>query len=234
MKEIIKAAGLTKVYSSESVMVPAVTHVNLTITSGEFTAVVGPSGSGKTTLLNLIGGIDRPTSGKVWINGKEITAMTGKELTKFRRDHIGFVFQQYNLLPVLTVLENVEFIMELQGLPASLRKQRAVELLKAVGLENKLYAKPAQLSGGQQQRVAVARALAHKPKFIIADETTANLDSRSTADLLSIMDELNQQEGVTFIFSTHDQRVVDRARRIIEFQDGKIKTDVHKLESYAV
>lgn len=222
---VIEVKNLRKVYNEKTVPVPAVNNVSLSFQAGEFTAIVGASGSGKTTLLNLIGGIDTPTGGEVVINGKKINQLSEKELTRFRRDHIGFVFQQYNLLPVLTAKENVEFIMEMQQRPKAEREQRVTELLTAIGLADKINQRPAQLSGGQQQRVAVARALAHQPSFVIADEPTANLDSKSTADLLHIMQELNQKEGITFIFSTHDQRVVDKARRVIVFGDGNVISD---------
>lgn len=228
MKNVIELKNLKKVYNEKTVPVHAVNNVSLSINAGEFTAIVGASGSGKTTLLNLIGGIDKPTEGEVVINGKVVSSLSEKELTKFRRDNIGFVFQQYNLLPVLTAKENVEFVMEMQNRPKAEREQRVTELLASIGLSDKINERPSKLSGGQQQRVAVARALAHKPSFVIADEPTANLDSKSTADLLNIMQDLNEKEGITFIFSTHDQRVVDKAKRIIVFEDGKIISDTTK------
>ena len=223
--EIIEIKNLSKTYNPRTIPVHAVNRVNLTFKEGEFTAIVGASGSGKTTLLNMIGGIDNPTDGEVWIASNNLTRMSETEKTKFRRDHIGFVFQSYNLLPVLTAMENVGFIMEMQGRPVKERHSRSKELLTSIGLGDRLHSRPGKLSGGQQQRVAVARALAHKPKFVIADEPTANLDSKSTTDLLDIMVRLNEQEGITFIFSTHDQRVVERARRVIVFEDGSIKED---------
>ena len=226
--EIIEIKNLSKTYNPKTIPVHAVNQVNLTFKEGEFTAIVGASGSGKTTLLNMIGGIDNPSDGEVWIASNNLTNMSETQKTKFRRDHIGFVFQSYNLLPVLTAIENVEFIMEMQGKPVKERHSRSKELLSAIGLSDRLHSRPGKLSGGQQQRVAVARALAHKPKFVIADEPTANLDSKSTADLLDIMVKLNEQEGITFIFSTHDQRVVDRARRVIVFEDGRVKEDYTK------
>uniref|UniRef100_UPI0040496941 ABC transporter ATP-binding protein n=1 Tax=Gelidibacter sp. TaxID=2018083 RepID=UPI0040496941 len=179
-------------------------------------------------MLNLIGGIDTPTSGNVFIKGENVSQLSDKAMTQFRRDNIGFVFQQYNLLPVLTAKENVEFVMEMQNRPKQEREQRVTELLAAIGLADKINERPGKLSGGQQQRVAVARALAHKPSFVIADEPTANLDSKSTEDLLNIMQELNEKEGITFIFSTHDQRVVDKAKRVIVFADGKVISDTSK------
>ena len=203
----------------------AVNNVDISIKQGEFTAIVGPSGSGKTTLLNMIGGLDNITQGSVEISGTDISSLSENELIDFRLQNIGFVFQAYNLIPVLTAKENVEFIMLLQGVSERERQLRSEALLKEVGLEDKLDVRPNQLSGGQQQRVAVARALASKPRFILADEPTANLDSSSTTNLLNIMAEMNEKENVTFLFSTHDQRVIDRAKRIITIEDGKIISD---------
>jgi putative ABC transport system ATP-binding protein len=225
---VIELKNLRKVYNEKTVPVNAVNDVSLSFQDKEFTAIVGASGSGKTTLLNLIGGIDIPTNGNVFINGRNVTKLSDKEMTKFRRDNIGFVFQQYNLLPVLTAKENVEFVMEMQNRPKEEREKRVTELLTAIGLADKINERPNKLSGGQQQRVAVARALAHKPSFVIADEPTANLDSKSTEDLLNIMQELNEKEGITFIFSTHDQRVVDKAKRVIVFKDGNVISDTTK------
>ncbi len=224
---IITTKDLFKIYNADSeIEVRALNGVNLDIQEGEFTAIVGPSGSGKTTLLNIIGGLDQPTSGSVIINDTEVTKLSSNQLIDFRLHNIGFVFQAYNLIPVLTALENVEFIMMMQGQAKDLRQKRAIELLKAVGLEKEINKRPNKMSGGQQQRVAVARALASKPRFVLADEPTANLDSKSTAQLLDIMAALNQKEGTTFIFSTHDQRVIDRAKRVITLDDGKIISDV--------
>jgi putative ABC transport system ATP-binding protein len=220
---IIETKNLSRLYQDGDHSIHAVDKVNLQIEAGEFTAIVGPSGSGKTTLLNLIGGLDTPTEGEVIVDGKAIHQLKDNALINFRLQHIGFVFQAYNLIPVLSAQENVEFIMLLQNASARERKTRAQELLKAVGLEAQMHKRPAELSGGQQQRVAVARALASKPSFVLADEPTANLDSKSTEDLLDIMHKLNQEEGITFIFSTHDQRVIDRASRIIYVEDGQIK-----------
>lgn len=203
----------------------AVNNVDISIKQGEFTAIVGPSGSGKTTLLNMIGGLDNITQGSVEISGTNISSLSENELIDFRLQNIGFVFQAYNLIPVLTAKENVAFIMLLQGVSEKERQLRSEALLKEVGLEDKFDVRPNQLSGGQQQRVAVARALASKPSFILADEPTANLDSSSTTNLLNIMAEMNEKENVTFLFSTHDQRVIDRAKRIITIEDGKIISD---------
>ncbi|PSU49165.1 macrolide ABC transporter ATP-binding protein [Photobacterium frigidiphilum] len=222
----IQINQLCKTYNPESDFpVHAVKSLDLTIEQGEFVAVMGPSGSGKTTLLNMLGGIDVPTSGEVKIDGNNICHLSEKDLIAFRRDHIGFIFQDYSLLPVLTALENVEFVMQLQGHKEAECRQRASDLLEQVGLAEQLHKRPTKLSGGQQQRVAVARALAPRPRFVMADEPTANLDAKSTAELLDIMQQLNQQEGTTFIFSTHDPRVIKRARRVIVFEDGQLKED---------
>ena len=222
---VIETNNLIKIYQQGDIEVKALNDVSINFQQGEFTAIVGPSGSGKTTFLNSIGGLDTPTSGKVVINDTDISNLKSNELIDFRLRNIGFVFQAYNLIPVLTAKENVEFIMLMQGDSASDRKSRAEELLNAVGLSDQINRRPGQLSGGQQQRVAVARALASKPKFVLADEPTANLDSKSTSNLLDIMYKLNKEENMTFIFSTHDQRVIDRAKRIITLEDGKILSD---------
>lgn len=223
---VIEARNLRKTYQQGDFEIHALDGVDLKIDKGEFTAIVGPSGSGKTTLLNAIGGLDEPTAGEVIIHGEDITRLSGNQLIDFRMRNIGFVFQAYNLIPVLTARENVGFVMLLQGKNERERAERTEELLKAVGLGDVMDKRPNQMSGGQQQRVAVARALAPKPQFILADEPTANLDSKSTANLLDIMARLNQEEGITFIFSTHDQRVIDRARRVITMEDGKIISDI--------
>ena len=223
--EIIKTTELTKTYQNNTLKVEAVKQVDLSISEGEFTAIVGPSGSGKTTLFNMIGGLDDITAGNVEIAGTNISKLKENELIDFRLKHIGFVFQAYNLIPVLTAKENVAFIMLLQGLSEKERMQRSENLLKQVGLGDKFDSRPNQLSGGQQQRVAVARALASKPRFILADEPTANLDSQSTSTLLDLMAEMNKKENITFLFSTHDQRVIDKARRVITIEDGKIISD---------
>lgn len=219
---IIKVEGVSRVYNPDTVPVHALTDINLEFEKGEFTAIVGPSGCGKTTLLNMIGGLDHPTSGRVVINGTDLSNLGVGKLIDFRLHNIGFVFQDYSLLPVLTARENTEFIMKLQKQPRQKISTRVVSLLQEVGLGDKLDVYPTRLSGGQQQRVAVARALASKPKFVLADEPTANLDSRSTNDLLDIMLKLNREEHITFIFSTHDQRVIDKARRVIMLEDGKV------------
>lgn len=225
---VIEVKQLEKVYNDSEVKVYALNSVDLTIEEGEFTAIVGPSGSGKTTFLNMLGGLDQPTSGYISIGGTEISQLSSSQLIDFRLNNIGFVFQAYNLIPVLTAKENVEFIMHLQNQPKAERENRTMALLKAVGLEGRENSRPNKLSGGQQQRVAVARALASKPKFVLADEPTANLDSKSTENLLEIMEELNRKENITFVFSTHDQRVVNKARRVITLEDGKIISDLRK------
>lgn len=222
---VIEIKDLVKTYENSAVKVTAINHVNINIEKGAFTAIVGPSGSGKTTLLNLIGGLDTPTSGEIRIDGQDITAMSSKQLIDFRLNHIGFVFQAYNLIPVLTASENVGFVMELQGLSKKVIQEKAAEMLKKVGLEGRENSRPNELSGGQQQRVAVARAIASVPRFILADEPTANLDSKSTENLLQLMEELNEKEQVTFIFSTHDPRVMNKAHRIIVLEDGQIIKD---------
>lgn len=225
---IIEIKNLTKIYDKETIPVYALNNVSISFQSGEFTTIVGPSGSGKTTLLNMLGGLDKPTEGEIIIDHINITKLRSRQLIDFRLRNIGFVFQSFNLIPVLTAKENVEFIMQLQGTPKGLRENRTNELLRSVGLGDRVDARPNKLSGGQQQRVAVARALASKPKFILADEPTANLDSKSAENLLEIMEQLNKEENITFIFSTHDARVVAKARRIVTLEDGKIVSDIAK------
>lgn len=222
---VIDAHNISKTYNPQGIPVPAVKNVHLHLRKGEFVALVGPSGSGKTTLLNMIGGLDHPDTGNIIINETDITTLSQTALVKFRLLNIGFVFQSFNLIPVLTAKENAEFIMLLQKIPKAERASRINKLFTEVGLLDKLNVRPAQLSGGQQQRVAVVRALASKPQFVLADEPTANLDSVSAFNLLDIMAKLNQEEGMTFIFSTHDQRVIERARRVIKLEDGKIVSD---------
>ena len=226
--DVIKVKNLEKIYNESEVKVNALNGIDMAIEEGEFTAIVGPSGSGKTTFLNMLGGLDIPTTGEIYIADTDIQGLSPSELIDFRLRNIGFVFQAYNLIPVLTALENVEFIMQLQKRPKQERLARAKDLLTKVGLGERFNSRPSKLSGGQQQRVAVARALASKPKFVLADEPTANLDSKSTENLLDIMEQLNKEEKITFIFSTHDQRVVNKARRIITLEDGKIISDIKK------
>lgn len=222
---VIVTRDLFKTYNPKTIPVHALNGVSLSVEEGEFTAIVGPSGSGKTTLLNILGGLDNPTSGYVEIGGTDISTLSENALIDFRKNRIGFVFQSYNLIPVLTAYENVEFVMLLQGRPEKERRERTEALLEAVGLKDHMNRRPSQLSGGQQQRVAVARALAPRPAFILADEPTANLDSHTSANLLDIMGKLNQEEKMTFIFSTHDVRVIDRAKRVVTVEDGVIISD---------
>lgn len=223
--KVIEVKNLEKIYNDSEVKVHAIRGIDLIFEEGEFAAVVGPSGSGKTTFLNIIGGLDTPTAGEIIVDHTNISELSGSGLIDFRLHNIGFVFQAYNLIPVLTAKENVEFIMHLQGRPREERNKRTKELLEAVGLGDRIDSRPSKLSGGQQQRVAVARALASKPKFVLADEPTANLDSKSTENLLDIMEKLNREEKITFIFSTHDARVVKKARRIITIEDGRVISD---------
>jgi putative ABC transport system ATP-binding protein len=225
---VMLAQGLVKTYEDGGVPVDAVRGIDLTIHRGEFAALVGPSGSGKTTFLNLISGLDRPTAGAVSLGGKDISRMSGAELSDFRRDRIGFIFQAYNLIPVLTVEENVEYVMLLQGLPKAERHARVAEILADVGLEGYGDRLPPKLSGGQQQRVAVARAMAANPDIVLADEPTANLDSKTAEALMEMMHDLNHRTKMTFLFSTHDKLVMDKAERIITIRDGRIDSDVEK------
>lgn len=226
--DVIVTESVTKVYDADGIPVNALNGVDLTIHSGEFTAIVGPSGSGKTTFLNIISGLDAPTEGKVWLAGKVLSEMGGNELSDFRRDNIGFIFQAYNLIPVLTVEENVEYIMLLAGVSKAERHDRVVAMLESVGLKDVEDRLPTQLSGGQQQRVAIARAMVSEPTIILADEPTANLDSKTGSDLLEMMSRLNTETGMTFIFSTHDPMVMESAKRLITLRDGQIDTDETK------
>ena len=225
---VIKAENVTKIYNETKIPVHALNGINLEVEEGEFTAIVGPSGCGKTTLLNILGGLDHPTQGNVEVANTNITDMSDGKLIDFRLQNIGFVFQAYNLIPVLTNKENVEFIMLLQKQDKKTRDDRSMDLLSQMGIADKADQRPSELSGGQQQRVAVARALASKPKFILADEPTANLDSKSTATLLDIMAKMNAEEKATFVFSTHDQRVIDKAKRVVTLVDGVVVSDETK------
>jgi len=227
-KEVILTRNVRKVYSDNGVPVHALQGVDLKIEQGEFTAIVGPSGSGKTTFLNIISGLDSCSEGEVWLDGKLLSRMSGQELSDFRRDSIGFIFQAYNLIPVLTVEENIEYVMLLQGVPKSERRRRVLEILDMIGLADLQDRRPTQLSGGQQQRVAVARAMVSKPAIILADEPTANLDSTTSGALLDMMFDLNGKTGMTFLFSTHDENVMKRARRLVTLKDGKIFGDRKK------
>ena len=227
-KEVIVAKGVTKVYSDNGVPVHALQGIDLTIGQGEFTAIVGPSGSGKTTFLNIISGLDSCSGGEVWLGGKLLSNMSGRELSDFRRDSIGFIFQAYNLIPVLTVEENVEYVMLLQGVTKKERHRRVSDILDMVGLSGFQKRLPTQLSGGQQQRVAVARAMVSSPAIILADEPTANLDSATSGALLDMMHQLNLKTGMTFVFSTHAENVMERAQRLVTLRDGRVAGDKGK------
>jgi putative ABC transport system ATP-binding protein len=222
---VIVTEAVTKRYSDNGVPVEAVRGVDLEIARGEYTAIAGPSGSGKTTLLNLISGLDTVSSGRIWLDGRAISDMAGGELSDFRRDHIGFIFQAYNLIPVLTVAENVDYIMLLQGVAPGERRSRVEAILAELGLEGYEDRRPPQLSGGQQQRVAIARAIVSQPAIVLADEPTANLDSQTAVELIDMMKRLNENHGITFVFSTHDTRVMERARRLVVLRDGRIDSD---------
>ena len=225
MKTAVRTTSLWKIYPQEPDPVEAVRGISTKIETGDFVAMAGPSGSGKTTMLNMIGGLTRPSRGQIWIGDREITEMSDKDLAQLRLERIGFVFQSYNLLPVLTALENAEFTLLLSGIPKDERRKKVLELFNKIGLSGLEDRKPGKLSGGQQQRVAVARAVVANPALILADEPTANLDSKASADLLDVMERLNQDHGTTFLFSTHDPRVMERSRRLITLVDGQIESD---------
>ena len=225
MKTAVRTANLWKIYPQEPDPVEAVRGISIEIETGDFVAMAGPSGSGKTTMLNMIGGLTRPSRGQVWIGDQEITEMSDKDLAQLRLERIGFVFQSYNLLPVLTALENAEFTLLLSGIPKDERRKKVLELFNKIGLSGLEHRKPGKLSGGQQQRVAVARAVVANPALILADEPTANLDSKASTELLDVMEQLNQDHGTTFLFSTHDPRVMERSRRLITLVDGQVESD---------
>jgi putative ABC transport system ATP-binding protein len=222
---IVEAHDLEKIYKQGTIEVPALRGLDLTVHRGEFSVLAGSSGSGKTTLLNLIGALDLPTAGSLAVEGRDLAKLGGKELAQMRLRRLGFVFQAYNLIPVLTAYENAEYVLLLQGVEAAERKRRVTELLNAVGLQGLQDRRPTELSGGQQQRVAVARAIAPEPALVLADEPTANLDSKTGTELIQLMRELNQERGVTFLFSSHDPKVIDHAQRVIQLQDGRIVAD---------
>jgi putative ABC transport system ATP-binding protein len=230
MTAIVQCNDVSKSYQQGKVAVHALKTIDLTVDAGAFIALAGPSGSGKTTLLNLIGGLDRPDSGTIQVDGQTYVDLSGSQLADLRLNRIGFVFQAYNLIPVLSAEENVEYVMLLQGIPAGKRKQRAREMLDTVGLEGKYDRRPAELSGGQQQRVAVARAIVAGPSIVLADEPTANLDSKTGERLLELMQQMNRERAVTFIFSTHDPMVMEFARRIVMIRDGRIDSDQVKTD----
>lgn len=225
---IVHLDQVEKTYQQGKIEVKALRGLDLTVRPGEFMALIGPSGSGKTTALNIIGGLDRPTRGSVKVEGRDLATMSRGELSRMRRDRIGFVFQAYNLVPVLTAYENAEMVLRLQGTPVAERRDAVMSLLKDVGLEGMEHRRPSEMSGGQQQRVAIARAIASKPAVTLADEPTANVDSSTAEMLLELMERLNEERGVTFIFSTHDPRVMDRAHRIVRLVDGKVDSDETK------
>ncbi|MDE3114984.1 MAG: ABC transporter ATP-binding protein [Pseudomonadota bacterium] len=225
MTNIVECRGVTKHYRQGAIDVPALRGIDLAIEKGDFASLAGPSGSGKTTLLNIIGGLDHPTAGSVKVDGAELTGLSGDALADLRLTKIGFVFQAYNLIPVLTAEENVEFILQLMNVAPAARRARAREMLHAVALDGLERRRPARLSGGQQQRVAVARALASRPAIVLADEPTANLDSKTAEDLITLMSHLNTISGVTFLMATHDSRVIARTRRHIVITDGRIASD---------
>ncbi|MFO7562516.1 MAG: ABC transporter ATP-binding protein [Enhygromyxa sp.] len=225
---IVELEAVEKIYMQGKIEVPALRGLDLEVRRGEFMALIGPSGSGKTTALNLIGGLDKPTRGRVVVDGDDLSTLSRGQLSRMRRDKIGFVFQAYNLVPVLSAYENAEMVLRLQGVPLAERKQRVMQLLADVGLEGMEHRKPAEMSGGQQQRVAIARAIAPGPVVTLADEPTANVDSATAEMLLTLMERLNRERDVTFIFSTHDPRVMARARRVVRMVDGKVDSDERK------
>jgi putative ABC transport system ATP-binding protein len=222
---IVECIDIKKSYQQGKVQVNALNGISISVAESDFVALAGPSGSGKTTMLNIIGGLDSPDSGRVKVNGRTLNEMSQSELATMRLKRIGFVFQAYNLVPVLSALENVEFVMLLQGVPATERRDRAEAILDDVGLKDMYHRRPSELSGGQQQRVAVARSIVAHPSIVLADEPTANLDSKTGEDLLILMKEMNEKRGVTFIFSTHDKMVMEYARRLIEIRDGRVAFD---------
>lgn len=219
---VVSLNNISRIYSQGAETVHAVDNVTMSIFPGEFTAVCGPSGSGKTTILNMIGALDNPTSGTIVVEGRSLSGMSSTEKSLFRRDRIGFVFQAYNLIPVLTAYENAEFVLVLQGVPPAERRSRVMELMKQVGLQGLEHRRPDAMSGGQQQRIAIVRAMATRPAIVLADEPTANVDSQTAASILDLMAELNRDHGTTFLFSTHDKNVIDRAHRVIRMRDGRI------------
>ena len=225
---IVTVRGLTRDYAQGAITVNALRGVDLDIAAGEFTALMGPSGSGKTTLLNLIGGLDKPTAGAVVVDGNDLSTMSPAQVSQIRLRRIGFVFQAYNLIPVLSAFENAEFVLMMQGVAPAERRERVMATLKAVGLEGMEGRRPSELSGGQQQRVAVARAIAGRPALVLADEPTANLDSKTGDALVDLMRQLNEERGVTFVFATHDPKVMRGARRIVRLVDGRIVDDERK------
>jgi putative ABC transport system ATP-binding protein len=224
----VRTDAVWKVFEHDGIAIQAVRNVTLEIQRGEFVVLAGPSGSGKTTLLNLLGGLTAPTRGSVWIDGQELTAMKERRRARLRLERVGFVFQAYNLLPVLTALENAEFSLLLRGIPPEERKRRVQDLFERIGIGGLEDRRPSKLSGGQQQRVAVARAVVGEPALVLADEPTANLDSAASIALLDVMTTLNEELGTTFVFATHDQRLIERARRLIRLVDGGVESDTRR------
>lgn len=222
---VVEVRRASKVFEQGSQRVHALREVDFSVRSGDFTVIAGPSGSGKTTLLNILGLLDVPSSGGVVFDGRDVAGESMSQLARLRRDHVGFVFQAYNLMPVLTALENTEMVMEFQGIAAAQRRQTGMQVLEQLGLQELAHRYPDQLSGGQQQRVAVARAIASRPKLVVADEPTANLDSRTAESLMDLMEKLNVEQNITFVFSSHDAHVIERAKRVVYLQDGKIIRD---------
>lgn len=225
---IVKLNNISKIYRQGKVEVKAVNSVSLSIAKGDFAVLCGPSGSGKTSLLNLIGGLDTATSGQIWLEGVDLASLSNTELARIRKNRIGFVFQAYNLIPVMTAYENAAFVLGLQGVNKTEQHQRVMQTLADVGLDGLENRRPDEMSGGQQQRVAIARAIVTQPAIVLADEPTANVDSHTAESLLNLMQQLNQQQNITFLFSSHDQHVIDRARRIIQVQDGQIASDQYR------
>ncbi len=223
--EIVRVENVRKVYHDNGVPVDALRGINLTVSPGDFSVIAGPSGSGKTTLLNIVGTLDKPTEGKVYLDGEDVASKTRRELADMRLRKIGFVFQAYNLNPVLSALENVEFTMMLRGIDAGKRKRKSLALLEELGIGELANKRPNEMSGGQQQRVAIARAISNEPRLVLADEPTANLDSETAVKLLELMERLNHEDGITFVFSSHDPQVIERAHRLLILKDGQIVTD---------
>jgi putative ABC transport system ATP-binding protein len=220
--ELLKSENIVKTYEDNGVPVQAVNGISLSVNEGEHLVLAGPSGSGKTTLLNLLGALDKPTSGKIFFEGEEFSSKSKKQLSEFRLNKLGFIFQAYNLIPVLSAIENIEFSMMLLGIPENERRNKSIALLEDLGIGELKDKRPNEMSGGQQQRVAVARAIVNRPKLVLADEPTANLDSKTGAHLLDLMDKMNEEKKITFIFASHDQQVIERARRLVKIKDGKI------------
>ncbi len=226
--EILRAENLVKIYQDNGVPVHAVRGINLSIKKGDYIVIAGPSGSGKTTLLNLLGALDKPTEGKVYFQDEDITTKSKSELSKFRLNNLGFIFQAYNLIPVLTALENIEFSMMLKGIPEKEREEKALALMEELGIKELAHKRPNEMSGGQQQRVAVVRAIVNNPSIVLADEPTANLDSKTAQHLLELMQRMNKEKNITFVFSSHDKQVIEQAERLLILRDGMIVNEEDK------